>query len=107
MQTLAGNHFVEHEAEGVDVGTMVYWLAFGLLRRHIGCRAQDHAGFGLPHAYRGRIVTLDGRRSAYLGEAEIEHFDCSVRLDLDVAGLQVSVSDPFLVRGVECIGNLP
>ena len=46
-------------------------------------------------------------RAAYFGQAEVEHLHRSVGLDLDVAGLQVAMSDSLLVRGFERVGDLP
>ena len=39
----AGQHLVEHAAEGPDVGALVHGLAARLFRAHVGGRAEDHA----------------------------------------------------------------
>ena len=44
--------------------------------------------------------------SRYLREPKVEHLDNAVWRDLDVGGLQISVDDPFLMRGLEGIGDL-
>ena len=56
---LTGQHLEEHRAEGPDVGALVHRLPARLLRRHVGCRAQDHPDAG---HHRGRG---DGRRLRY------------------------------------------
>ena len=40
---LAREHFVEHRAEGKDVGSFVDFLSLGLLGTHVGHCAEDHA----------------------------------------------------------------
>jgi hypothetical protein len=42
-QPLAGEHLVEHDPEGPDVGAFVDRLALGLFGRHVGGGADDHA----------------------------------------------------------------
>ena len=45
-QPPAGEHLVEQDAEGPDVGALVDGLAPGLLGRHVGGRAEDDPGGG-------------------------------------------------------------
>src|SRR6266478_2755291 len=40
-------YFIEHSAEGKYVGPRIGGLSAHLLRRHISCRAEDRALFGL------------------------------------------------------------
>ena len=42
----AGQHFVHDGGEGPDVATLVRLSPFGLLRAHVGRRAEEHAGAG-------------------------------------------------------------
>ena len=42
----AGEHLVEHDAEGVEVAAGVDRQALGLLGREVGGRAHDRAGLG-------------------------------------------------------------
>ena len=106
-QPLAGEHFVEHHAEGPDVGAFVYRLAFGLLGRHVGGGAEDHAGLGRGSGDGGRVIRLNHGRSAQLGEPEIQNLYRSFGRDLHVSRLQVAMHDSLLVRGFERIGDLP
>jgi hypothetical protein len=102
---LAGEHFVEHDAESPDVDALVDNFAARLLRRHIGGGAEDDA-----HA-RGHCFSwgVGGERRCFtrpLGQAEIEHFDRAVGLDLDVARLQIPVNDAFVMRGFKRVRDL-
>src|SRR5215472_2923844 len=47
-RSLTGEHLVENRAKGENVAARVQWLAFGLLRRHVGSTAQNCALFS-PH----------------------------------------------------------
>ena len=49
----AGEHLVEDDAEGPDVGALVDGLALRLLRRHVGGGADDHS-----HLCRARAVSV-------------------------------------------------
>ena len=42
----AGGHLVQHSAEGEQVAAGIEFLALGLLRRHVGDRADGRAGAG-------------------------------------------------------------
>ena len=105
----AGEHLVEHAAEGPDVRAAVDGLAARLLRAHVAGGAEQHAR--LRHRERGRVrglgVLRPGERVGVerLGQAEVEHLDAAVAVDHDVRGLQVAVHDALLVRGLERLGD--
>ena len=110
----AGEHLVEHDAEGPDVGATIRRPAARLLRRHVGGGAEDEAGGGAGAGEGGRL--REGRRAAgtgvvvpapRLGEAEVEHLDLSVGRQLHVRRLEVAVDDALLVRLFERLGDLP
>ena len=92
----AGQHLVEHAAEGPDVGARIRLEPARLLRRHVGRGADDRARLrldqGLP---RGPIA----RPLAVLGDAEVEDLHQPVRAHHDVLGLDVAVDDARAVRG--------
>ncbi len=49
---LAGNHFIQHNAQTEDVRALIDCVAFSLLRRHVPGRANDRAGVGFGDRYR-------------------------------------------------------
>ena len=42
----ASGHFIDHHAEGKQIGTRIEFLATSLFRRHVGNRADGAAGTG-------------------------------------------------------------
>ena len=99
---MAGQHFVQHTAKCPDVGALVDGLPSRLLRTHVGRRAEDGPFLRAAHGH-GRRLQLAGRR---LREAEVQHLHDAVRSDFDIRRFEIPVNDPFLVRGVERIGDL-
>ena len=110
-QPRAGEHLPQHDAESPDVGSLVDGRAACLLGRHVGGSAEDHPGGGALCGAASAIARRLTRRAAVagpgLGEAEVEHFHRAVVADLDVGGLQIAMDDPFVVRGLERLGDLP
>ncbi len=93
VRGLAGEHFVQHHTERVDVGSRIYLaLAGGLLGTHV-CRCADHdPGFGEPFA---------GRRLRQgPSDAEIGHHRLAIA-EQDVLGLDVAVNYTVAVGIVE------
>ena len=112
-QLAAGQHLEEDGAESPNVGAFVDGLPARLLRRHVGCGAEQEAGLGAAVGQRRRLrqrtaTGSDPGRVARprLGEAEVEHLHLAVRADLHVRGLEVAVDDPLLVGGLERLGDL-
>ena len=99
-RTPAGGHLVEHAAEREEVGARVDLDAGGLLRRHVGRRADRRTGHrdvrvgGRLH--RG-LRAAASRRSrltiGQLGQAEVEHLEVIVVRDEQVGRLDVAVDD--------------
>lgn len=70
-----GEHFVEHDAEGPDVGTAIHRFAARLLRRHVGRGAENDAGLRSRDAH-GRRVGRISRSRRFLDrlcQAEVQH----------------------------------
>ena len=91
---LAGQHFVHHHAERVQVGAVVDLAALGLLRRDIVHRAD-----GLLH-HAGLL------RGSERGNAEIGQLCRTVPQDDNVLRLNVLMDDAARVCVHECAGNL-
>ena len=91
---LAGQHFVHHHAERVQVGAVVDLAALGLLRRDIVHRAD-----GLLH-HAGLL------RGSERGNAEIGQLCGAVPQNDNVLRLNVLMDDAARVCVHECAGNL-
>jgi len=94
---LSAQHLVEDAAEAVDVAAPVHLRrATGLLRAHVGRRADREPDLGQALAARGL---------ARGGDAEVGH-DRLVPVEQDVLGLDVAVDHPVPVRVVQPQGDL-
>ena len=89
----ACQHFIEDAAERINIGARVGGLAFALLRRHVRQRAHHHT------AASETIVAFPG------GQSEVENLGARFRQH-DVAGLQIAMDDPALMRVGEGVGDL-
>ena len=89
----AREHLVEDDAQGVQVRASVDRLALRLLGRQVRGRAEDGRGLGQRLAARGA------------GDAEVHDLHVARGRDHDVAGLDVAVDDPALVREGEARGD--
>ena len=102
-------HLVEDHAEREDVAAMVCQQTLRLFRRHVRGGAQNDAGLC--------CVDTEGRRVREGGtshgvphgfrQPEIEHLDRTVRAELDVRRLQVTMDDSLLVGRLQGIDDLP
>ncbi len=92
---LAGQHFVQHDAETVDIAARVDLLAMALLRAHVVRRAEDQSLVG--HFHLQRHV---------FGETEIDQRDAAVVAQHHVSGFQIAVQDADLVDGLQRIGEI-
>ena len=108
-QPLAREQFVQHHAEGPDVGALV-------------APALPRACSGAMYAAVPRIMPACVMPMVSVGEfsdcrwvaapafrfasPKVQHLHRAVGLDLDVAGLQIAMRDALVVRGFERIGDL-
>ena len=88
---LAGQQFVEQQAELIDIGRGRCRLAVYLLRRGVVGREHPQRGAG-QRLLAQRFV---GQR---LGDAEIQQLRLAVGADDDIAGLDVAMRDQIAVR---------
>ena len=94
-RTLAGEHFVEGDAEGEDVGALV-GVAGLLLGGHVVGGAHDGMGAG-------ERAGLPGDGS---GKAEVGELGAAFGGDEDVAGFDVAVDDVFRVGVMQGVADL-
>ena len=83
---LAGEHFIESHADGIDVAALVGDVAARLLRADVMHRTNGLFG----HCF--VVLAVEARN------AEIHDLDRAVAQQHDVAGLYVTVYDPAVVR---------
>ncbi len=91
----AGEAFVQHEAQRVEVGAPVELLAADLLGRQV---------LRCPHHDVGTGEVVAGCAEAF-GDAEVGQQHAAIGGDQDVAGLHVAVHEPGAVGGIECRGH--
>ncbi len=90
-----GHHFVEDDAEGVDVDPGVDLLEVDLFGGHVFRRSEHQAGTGQPLAFGDP------------GQPEIHDFRLALAVDHHVLGLEVAMDDAEAVRFTQALGDLP
>ena len=99
MRHLTGEHLVEHDAHGVDVGAMIHRAAeHECLGSHVMERAHRHAALGQPQGL--STFAMD------LCKAKVGHLHVSIVADHDVGRFDVTVDDAALVRVSQGIANM-
>jgi hypothetical protein len=93
----AGQHLVQHRAEGVDVGSRVHRLAARLLGAHVGGCADRHARLGEPLA---GLVARERAADAEVGDQRVAVGE------QDVLRLHIAVDDAVAVGEIEPVGHL-
>src|SRR2546427_5142891 len=94
VRHFAGKQFVEDQAEGKKVRALIEFLAERLLRRHVVHGSDERAGLG--HA-----VAFERAR-----QAEVHDQNAAGLIAHDVLRLQVTMNDPYAVRGFERTADL-
>ena len=107
----AGEALEEHAAERPDVGAPVDRLAARLLGAHVGRGAEDHARAGARRAVSVGEADEVGLRvepapAPPLASPKSSTLTAPAGREHHVAGLEVAVDDPRLVRGLERGGDL-
>ncbi len=90
----AGEHLVQHDAQGVHVGAAVEREALGLLGREVGGGAEHRAGLG------------EWFTHVHARDAEVGDLHLPLRRDEHVARLHVAVHDTVRVRERQGVGDL-
>src|SRR5262249_37368164 len=88
--------FIEHCTEAENIGACIELLAFGLLRRHISCRARYPLVMlvrALLREQLGGILVGSGLRLRKLRETEIENLWNTILGNHDVRRLQIAMED--------------
>jgi hypothetical protein len=92
---LAGQHFIGHHAEAVDVAARIHRVAHGLLGAEVIRGADDVAVAGIGDQHRD-----------LLGNAEVGQRQAAVLAQHQVVGLEVAVDDPDRVDRAQAGGRL-
>ena len=106
-----GRHFIEHHAEGKQVGARVEFLASHLFRGHVSHGAERGAGTGqltFIHSRPAMYRRDAGRGTACrhdLGQAEVENLGVTAFGHKDVGRLDVAMDDALAVRGIQRVGD--
>ena len=106
----AGQQSGKDTPEGPHVATLVDAAALGLLGRHVGRGAEDHPACVIAGVVIvGDIIVPSRRRDGFTvpwPDRSPTPSPCH-RLELDVRRFQIAMDDSLIVRGFECVGNLP
>ena len=89
----AGEEFVDHAAEAVDVGAEIERLAADLLGRHVAVGALH---------FRLAAEELAQATGRLQGEVEVDEFDDVVVAEQEVVGLDVAMDPALFVQVGEC-----
>src|SRR5208337_4092467 len=91
---LAGQHFVEDDADGKDIAAAINGAPFDLFGGHVTGRAHNMSSL------------LNGAELQDLGGAEVGHFDGVVGGQHQVGGLDIAVNDVAFVGELQCAARL-
>lgn len=100
----SGEHLVQDDPQGELVRETVDGTLLGLLRRHVGSRAEEHARSRLDGDRRELPAGRPRSRGDQLGQAEVEDLDATLAGDHHVL-LQVPVHDARGVGGNQGLGD--
>ena len=89
----AGEHFVQNQAQRINVSAVIDRFSADLLRGHVLRRSNHRAGHARQRFHRAR-------------DAEVHDLYVAVRVDHDIFRLQIAVNDSLRVRFFESRANL-
>jgi len=90
----SGQHLVQDDAQGVQIGPVIHDHTLGLLWRHIVWGAQHGAGAGQPAGVAGA------------GDAKVGHFGPAVGAEQDIGRLDVAMNQAAAVGKVKGAAHL-
>jgi hypothetical protein len=106
----ARSHFIEHRAEGENVGTRIEGLTSSLFGRHVRRRADSEAGIGEGTfqqcggiAGSGSFAKRWDQRCGF-GQAEIEQLGLPALRHENISGFDVAMDDARRMCRVQCVG---
>jgi hypothetical protein len=106
----AGDHFIQQRAKGKNVAPLIYLVPVGLLRRHVGHRSDDRAGFRLEKRIQvdalGDRVRVRFFRLAQLGQAKIQYLHFTLFVDDNVGRFQIAMYNSRAMRRRQPVGDL-
>ena len=94
-RNLAGEHFVQHNANRIDIGATIGIFALRLLGAYVMHRT-DRRG----------LVNVFGFHMVEPGDAEIRDLDVGVGQQNDILRLDIAVHDPLVVGVLQCAQDL-
>ena len=95
-----GQELEQEDPEGVHIAARVQLQRIGqhLFRTHIRQRSHD-----LPHIGLARVFGID---VGHAGHTEIQNLRLAALIHQNIAGLEIAVNDPSLMRMVHGVANL-
>ncbi len=99
---VAGEHFVKHDAQAVNVRPVVHGAAAQLLRRGVFRRAKGGSREGAAGG-----VRMAGFSAEEFGQAEVGDAHPAGGVHEDIAGLDVAVHKPLTVGILQRVADLP
>ena len=100
----AGQQVEKRAGQAVNVGAMVDVVRiFGLFGSHVinGSHVRVTLGQAAGNGLGEGIAGVDDP-----GEAQVEHADCALAVDHEVAGLDIAMNDSLFVGGLKAAGGL-
>ncbi len=100
----AGEHFIEDDAERIDVGAAVDTSGIGhLFGGAVAGRPNGALRGVLGHGRSGGLAAIDGPQ--HFGDTEVGDFHATVFVEQQVLGFNVAVNDPAVVSELQCVAQ--